>query len=90
MMNKEIEREALEMTELETVVGGSWTYIVSTGNGGKLNMRKGPSKKFRGGTRRIPNNTLITVLDFVENGEWAHVSFNGQTGYVMTEFIKAC
>ena len=90
MMNKEIEREALEMNELETVTGGIATYIVKTPNKGKLNMRKGPSKEFRGGTIRIPNRTKIKVLYFTSYGLWAHVTYNGKEGYVMKEFIQAC
>ena len=63
-------------------------YIVSTKNKGVLNLRTGPSKAYRNGALKIPNNALITLYEFVNNGQWAEVEYNGNIGYVMTQFIR--
>lgn len=52
--------------------------------GGGLNMRREP----RIGADKlcqIPNGEIITVTD--KSGEWAKTTYNGHTGYVMTQWL---
>lgn len=52
---------------------------------GKLNMRKEPDK---GASRitQIPSQSIIDVIEET-NSEWRKVIYNGESGYVMAEFI---
>lgn len=56
---------------------------VNTG-GGSLNFRKSPN-----GTRigTIPNGTIVDVLND-NNSSWWKIQYNGNIGYVSTEYLK--
>lgn len=52
---------------------------------GKLNMRKEPDKG-AGRITQIPSQSVIDVIEET-NSEWRKVIYNGESGYVMAEFI---
>lgn len=61
--------------------------IVST-QGGYLNMRSTPEKKDDSNVvSKIPNKSNVRVFGSPVNG-WVMVSYNGEVGYVMEEFIS--
>ena len=61
------------------------TVYVDTVNKGTVNMRAEPS---RAGTIlvQIPYKTQLEA-EYV-NSTWSKVTYNGKTGYVMTEFLS--
>lgn len=60
------------------------TMIVSTPDGGSLNMREQPSKSSDIVTR-IPNGTPVGVVD--ETSGWKKLDYSGQTGWVMSQYL---
>jgi uncharacterized protein YgiM (DUF1202 family) len=59
---------------------------VVASSGSTVNMRSGPSK----------SDSVITKIKLGEivqvngiEGEWAQIEYNGQSGYMMTEFLRA-
>ena len=58
--------------------------VASSGN--TVNMRNGPSKS-------SPVIIKIQLGEIVQvngiEGEWAQIEYNGQSGYMMTEFLRA-
>ena len=61
------------------------TAYVKTANHGILNMREKPEKVSKI-LARIPDQTAIEAEK--ENEIWSKVIYNGQVGYVMTEFLS--
>lgn len=53
-------------------------------SGGTLNMRSGKSKSNNIITK-IPNNAKVTVIE--QGDEWCTVTYDKQTGYVMTKYL---
>lgn len=84
-------------TTAATPVGGSTAATpVSTGStqtaatvycsdGGKLNLRTGAGTGYQS-IAKIPTGESLTVLE--QGSKWSRVSYNGQTGYVMTSFLQ--
>ena len=64
------------------------TAIVQASSGDSVNFRQGASKT----TKLCSRNPKIMVGDSVDvlssQGEWSQVTYNGETGYVMTQFLK--
>lgn len=62
------------------------TVYVKTPNKGTVNMRAEPNSSARVLTR-IPYQTKLdaTIVD----STWYQVSYNGNTGYVMSEFLTS-
>ena len=60
------------------------TAQVYCSNGGKLNMRSGRGTSYKV-VCQIPNLSQVTVL--ADYGTWTKVSYNGDTGYVKTEYL---
>lgn len=52
-----------------------------------LNLRAGPSIDQRVLTV-VPNGTLVKVISRSPDGRWANITYNGQTGWVNTEFLE--
>ena len=50
-----------------------------------LNFRVGPATSYSS-IRRLPGNTLVTVINFVPDG-WSYVQAGEETGYVFTNYI---
>lgn len=69
------EDEVIEMAQTATVVAKS---------GSNVNMRKTPAKTGLL-VDRVPVGATVTVNS--NNGEWAQIVYNGQTGYMMSEFL---
>lgn len=61
------------------------TVYVNTANKGTLNMRAEPSKTGKV-LAAIPYHTSLEA-EYVDN-TWSKVTYNGKTGYVMTEFLS--
>ena len=60
-------------------------YVVTTKNGGGLNLRSEASKS--GSILiEIPNQTVLNVTESVEG--WAKATYNGHTGWVSTAYLK--
>ena len=60
------------------------TMIVSTPDGGTLNMREQPNKS-AGIVTKIPNGTPVGVVDEVSG--WKKLDYNGLSGWVMAEYL---
>ena len=54
-------------------------------HGGMLNLRQEPSLTAKV-IRQYPTGTWMTVLS--EEGQWSKVSVDGQTGYVMSQYLR--
>lgn len=63
----------------------TYTYARVTTQSGSLNLR---SRATTSGTviTRIPQYEMVQVLE--RQGTWTKVTYNGQTGYVMTSFLS--
>ena len=60
-------------------------YVVSTREGGNLNLRN--DKSTSGAVlAQIPNGTVLTVTESVPG--WAKCTYQGHTGWVSTDYIK--
>ncbi|MDO5022840.1 MAG: peptidoglycan-binding protein [Eubacteriales bacterium] len=59
--------------------------FVDTPNKGSLNFRRVP-KKGAGFIKAIPNGTTVSVVTSL--GSWCQIIYEGQKGYVMTEFLN--
>lgn len=70
-------------SEADTAQSGE-NAVVSTADGGVLNMRVQPDVTSDILTF-IPNGARVTVLE--ENGKWCRIRYQSQTGYVMTGFL---
>ena len=57
---------------------------VQTGNGGKLNLRQ-EADAASNRIGQFANGTQVTVLE--RQGEWSQVEVNGQTGYMMNQYL---
>lgn len=53
-------------------------------SGGTLNLRSGKSKSYNIITK-IPNRETVTVVE--QGDEWCTVTYDGKTGYVMTQYL---
>ena len=62
------------------------TVYVNTANKGTLNMREKPTKNSKV-LLAIPYHTSLEA-EYVDN-TWSKVTYNGKTGYVMTEFLSS-
>lgn len=60
---------------------------VYTKNGGVLNLRKAPVTHADNKILGIPYGSEVLVESYVNNNTWAYVSYNNQTGYVMTRYL---
>ncbi|MBQ9195974.1 MAG: SH3 domain-containing protein [Clostridia bacterium] len=60
--------------------------VVYCSNGGKLNLRAGAGTGYRS-IDKIANGEWVLVLS--SSGKWSYVSYNGETGYVMSSFLRA-
>ena len=54
--------------------------------GGTLNMRKAPVRS-AAIVSRIPSGSFVTVTEETADG-WSKITWDGKTGYVMSEFLK--
>ncbi|MBQ7454978.1 MAG: SH3 domain-containing protein [Clostridia bacterium] len=61
------------------------TATVYCADGGKLNLRSGAGTGYKA-IAQIPTGTVVTLLTRGE--KWCYVNYNGQTGYVMTSFLR--
>lgn len=75
MMTKYLTLNGTESTQ-KTIQNGN-TYV---------NFRSNPSKTNSTIYQRLYTGTPVTVL--TPGNEWTQVRYNGQTGYVMTQFLK--
>ena len=79
------------MSSAETLPAANTTntMYVNCANGGKLNLRVGPSTE-SGIITRIPNGSQVEILTYGAPLGWAYVREVGKTttGYVMTKFLS--
>lgn len=68
------------------------TKYVSTGNSGKLNVRKTPHTHSNNVVIKLSNGTKVTVENYLENNSWAYisVSVDGKTykGYCVARYLS--
>ncbi len=62
------------------------TKYVYTRNSLPLNVRAWPSLN-SALLGKIPNGTAVTVENYTTDYNWAVIRFNGQTAYVMTQYL---
>ncbi len=63
----------------------SGTATVNTPDGKAVNMRRGPGKGYANVTR-VENGQTVNILGY--SGRWAHVEYNGLTGYILSEYLN--
>lgn len=68
----------------ETMMSG--IAVITSPDGGKVNLRAAPDKK-SGLINRLPPGTEVEVMGDLDG--WAYVSGKQGAGYVMSEFLKA-
>lgn len=83
---KDISYDARE----ETPVMSVYKAIVTAPSGRTVNMRSRPS---RGGllNTRVPIGASVMVQETAKNDageEWSRITFNGMTGYMMTQYLQ--
>ena len=61
------------------------TVYVNTANKGTVNLREKPEKSGKL-LAQIPYRTSLEAEYY--NSTWSKVTYNGKTGYVMTEFLS--
>ena len=61
------------------------TVYVKTNNKGSVNLREKPDKSSKA-LAQIPYQTKLEI-QYVD-GTWSKTTYNGKTGYVMTEFLS--
>lgn len=59
--------------------------VVHTEDGNPLKLRPRPSTKYAY-VDKIPDGTQLLISE--TDGDWAHTTYNGHDGYVMTEFLR--
>jgi len=79
-----IKSEFLEEVEDITKIQASGTVTVMTGS---LNVRSEASQT---ATRlgALVSGQIVDLIEYVEDGEWCKIKFNGQIGYVKAEFVE--
>lgn len=70
------------------VANNNMTGIVTTANGGALNMRKYPGAS-SDRILKIPNGAEVSIIDKdLDVAGWYKIEYGGQTGYAMAAYIK--
>ena len=64
---------------------GVTTSLVTTRNGGKVNIRSGPSGDYSS-IGKLASGTTVTVL--LKGNGWYYVSGGGMTGFVSTQYLS--
>lgn len=64
----------------------SGTATVSTPNGGSVRIRSGATTAGNNVLASVPNKATVQVL--AVNGVWTQCSWQGRTGYIMSEFLR--
>ena len=64
---------------------GTTTATVTTRNGGRVNLRSGPSSSY-GSVGTLASGTRVTVLK--KGNGWYHISANGLTGFMSTQYLS--
>lgn len=67
------------------ISGGTTTAVVTTQNGGRVNLRSGPGSSY-GSVTTLPSGTKLSVL--LKGSGWYKVSAGGYTGYMSTQYIS--
>ena len=62
-----------------------YTAYVTASNGDSVNMRAAASKNAIILTK-VPIGAMVDVI--TENDDWCQIIYNGNTGYMMTEFLS--
>lgn len=62
------------------------TVFVDTANKGTVNLREEPRRAARI-LAQIPYKTSLEA-EYVDS-EWSRVTYNGKTGYILTEFLSS-
>ena len=79
-----IKSEFLEEVEDITKIEATGTVTVNTPS---LNVRSEASQtSSRLGA--LVNGQIVDLIEYVEDGEWCKIKFNGQIGYVKSEFVE--
>jgi hypothetical protein len=63
------------------------TATVNTGGQGPLNFRQGPGTgyKFCARNPKVPEGAVVEVLE--TRGEWTRIIYNGETGWVLGQYL---
>lgn len=64
---------------------GISTAVVTTRNGGRVNVRSGPSSKYAG-VGSLPSGTRVSVL--LKGNGWYMISANGVQGFMSTQYLS--
>ena len=71
--------------------GASWGYTnigIAEVESGNLNVREAPSTSAKL-VGKMPKGAACEILEYVEDGAWAHIQSGAVDGYVSTEFLLA-
>ena len=64
---------------------GADTSVVTTRNGGKVNVRTGPASEY-GSAGKLASGTTVTVL--LKGNGWYYISGGGVTGFMSTQYLS--
>lgn len=75
--------------ELEAASGGKHTKVMATKAG--VNIRSGPGKNFAVIARTTEKAvaTYTGEMVFVEGRKWIRVAWNGKSGWICADYVKA-
>ena len=76
---------AMENAPKEDIIKMLYTAYVTASNGDSVNMRAAASKNAIILTK-VPIGAMVDVI--TENDDWCQIIYNGNTGYMMTEFLS--
>lgn len=83
----------LMLLPLTGVASTSKEQYVSTGNSGKLILRKTPHTHANNVVTKLENGTKVTVEEYYDNHTWVYISvkLDGKTykGYVMNRYLSS-
>lgn len=82
---KPVDDQAGLSTQTPVEATAGTTATVSTTNKGPLNMRR-DSKANSEIVTRVPHGSQVEVIS--SEGDWTHIRFDGQVGFVMTKYLK--
>lgn len=72
---------------LVSAYADAMVYYVNTANKKSLNMRSSTDLGNNILTS-IPNGAAVVVYEFLNSNTWAHISYGGRDGYVMTRYLS--
>ena len=71
----------------EPAVAPPYTAVVTSPNGKSVNVHRGAGLGYANAMERLPVGTLVTVIEWTSK-TWSKIDVDGQTGYIMSKYLK--